>query len=75
MKATGLTSVVPRCFFVPLNQYGCPKIEARLFQSKVCKKTLYQAGKRILSRLDTLNSKGFTDKTSNHGEGSSVLLN
>ena len=30
MKATGLTSVVPRRIFVPLNQYGGPK-RAQMF--------------------------------------------
>ena len=37
MKATGLTSVVPRRIFVPLNQYGCPKIEPKFFRERFVK--------------------------------------
>ena len=32
MKNAGLTSVTSRFIFVPLNQYGCPKIEPKCFQ-------------------------------------------
>ena len=37
MKATSLTSVVPKSFFVPLNQYGCPKIDPKFLEQGLLK--------------------------------------
>ena len=37
MKATDLTSVVPRRIFVPLNQYGWPKMEPNFFRARFIK--------------------------------------
>ena len=49
MKATGLTSVVPRLIFVPMNENKCPKIEPKFFRARFVK-TLDQAGNHILSQ-------------------------
>ena len=38
MEATGLASVVPRCIFEPLNQYGRPKIEPKPFRARFVKR-------------------------------------
>ena len=54
MKTTCLTSAVLRRIFVQLNQYECPKW-AQMFQSKICKKALDQAGKHILSQSRYFN--------------------
>ena len=37
MEATGLTSVVRRLIFVPLNQNGCPKVEPNFFRARLVK--------------------------------------
>ena len=44
MKATGLSTVVPRCIFVPLNQYGCPKIESKVFRARHVKRPATRLG-------------------------------
>ena len=49
MKASGLTSVLPRHIFVPLNWY-VPKNLAQICHNKVCKKTLRLGWKCILSQ-------------------------
>ena len=38
MKAPGLTSVIPRRIFVPLNQNRCPKVEPKFFRTKSVKR-------------------------------------
>ena len=38
MKVAGLTSIVPRRNFVPLNQYGRTKIEPKFFRVRFVKR-------------------------------------
>ena len=38
MKAPGLTSVVRRGIFIPLNQHGFPKIEPKYFRARFVKR-------------------------------------
>ena len=75
MRATGSTSVVLRHVFVPLNQYRCLKIEPKFFRARFVKIPQARLGNAFYANLDTLNSKDFTDKSLNHGEGSQFYLN
>ena len=74
MKATGLTSAVPRRIFVPLNQDVCPNIESKCFRARFVTRPWTRLGNEFEANLDTLNSKTFSDKAPNYGEGSSVPL-
>lgn len=57
--------------YVRVQTYGRQKIDIT-FLGQICKKTLGQAEKYVLSQSRYLSSKYFANKAPNHDEGSSV---
>ena len=53
----------PRCIFVPLNQYGCPNIEPKLFKIRFVKRSYTQLESAFSANPDTISSKKFFHKT------------